>query len=65
MEHCSFNAMKNNRMSNFSLVPKVYMDPDTSPFLRKGEEARLGGRRETSCEVMSVESESRAIVCVL
>ncbi|XP_056299934.1 sulfotransferase family 2, cytosolic sulfotransferase 3 isoform X2 [Pseudoliparis swirei] len=36
VEHCSFNAMKNNCMSNFSLVPKVYMDPDTSPFLRKG-----------------------------
>ncbi|XP_034410409.1 sulfotransferase family 2, cytosolic sulfotransferase 3 isoform X1 [Cyclopterus lumpus] len=35
-EHCSFNAMKNNRMSNFSLVPKKYMNSDTSPFLRKG-----------------------------
>lgn len=35
-EHCSFNAMKNNPMSNFSLVPKVYMDSDKSPFLRKG-----------------------------
>ncbi|TNN36698.1 Sulfotransferase family cytosolic 2B member 1 [Liparis tanakae] len=36
VEHCSFGTMKNNRMSNFSLVPKVYMDHDTSPFLRKG-----------------------------
>ncbi|XP_072317319.1 sulfotransferase family 2, cytosolic sulfotransferase 3 isoform X2 [Eucyclogobius newberryi] len=35
-EHCSFDAMKNNPMSNFSLVPKVYMDSDKSQFLRKG-----------------------------
>ncbi|KAK2844250.1 hypothetical protein Q5P01_010909 [Channa striata] len=35
-EHCSFNSMKANNMSNFSLVPKVYMDSDKSPFLRKG-----------------------------
>lgn len=35
-EHCSFKTMKTNRMSNFSLVPKVYMNPDKSPFLRKG-----------------------------
>lgn len=35
-ENCSFKAMKENPMSNFSLVPKVYMDSDKSPFLRKG-----------------------------
>ncbi|CAL1610678.1 unnamed protein product [Knipowitschia caucasica] len=35
-ENCSFTVMKNNPMSNFSLVPKVYMDSDKSPFLRKG-----------------------------
>uniref|UniRef100_A0AAQ4P943 Sulfotransferase n=1 Tax=Gasterosteus aculeatus aculeatus TaxID=481459 RepID=A0AAQ4P943_GASAC len=35
-EHCSFATMKRNSMSNFSLVPKVYMNSDTSPFLRKG-----------------------------
>lgn len=35
-EHCSFKAMKNNTMSNFQLVPKMYMDLDKSPFLRKG-----------------------------
>ncbi|XP_042281186.1 sulfotransferase family 2, cytosolic sulfotransferase 3 isoform X1 [Thunnus maccoyii] len=35
-EHCSFKTMKSNNMSNFSLVPKVYMDADKSPFLRKG-----------------------------
>ncbi|XP_074510901.1 sulfotransferase family 2, cytosolic sulfotransferase 3 [Sebastes fasciatus] len=35
-EHCSFKTMKTNRMSNFSLIPKVYMNTDKSPFLRKG-----------------------------
>ncbi|XP_044062568.1 sulfotransferase family 2, cytosolic sulfotransferase 3 isoform X2 [Siniperca chuatsi] len=35
-QHCSFKNMKANNMSNFSLVPKVHMDPDKSPFLRKG-----------------------------
>lgn len=33
---CSFKTMKDNKMSNFSLVPKMYMDTDKSPFLRKG-----------------------------
>lgn len=35
-EHCSFKAMKTNTMSNFSLVPKIYMDNDKSHFFRKG-----------------------------
>ncbi|KAG7266646.1 hypothetical protein CRUP_032324 [Coryphaenoides rupestris] len=35
-EHCCFKNMRNNCMSNYSLVPKEYMDPSTSPFLRKG-----------------------------
>ncbi|XP_045899953.1 sulfotransferase family 2, cytosolic sulfotransferase 3 isoform X2 [Micropterus dolomieu] len=35
-EHCSFKNMKANNMSNFSLVPKKYMDPDKSSFFRKG-----------------------------
>ncbi|XP_078109624.1 sulfotransferase 2B1-like isoform X1 [Sander vitreus] len=35
-EHCSFKTMKTNKMSNFSLVPKEYMNPDKSPFFRKG-----------------------------
>ncbi|XP_023819616.1 sulfotransferase family cytosolic 2B member 1 isoform X2 [Oryzias latipes] len=35
-EHCTFKSMKANTMSNFSLVPKKYMDSDKSPFLRKG-----------------------------
>uniref|UniRef100_A0A672GZQ5 Sulfotransferase n=1 Tax=Salarias fasciatus TaxID=181472 RepID=A0A672GZQ5_SALFA len=36
-EQCSFQTMKKNTMSNFSLVPKAYMDNDKSPFLRKGQ----------------------------
>lgn len=35
-EHCSFQTMKNNKLSNFSLVPKAFMDNDKSPFFRKG-----------------------------
>ncbi|CAN9514062.1 unnamed protein product [Ophioblennius macclurei] len=35
-QHCSFHTMKNNKLSNFSLVPKGFMDNDKSPFLRKG-----------------------------
>uniref|UniRef100_A0A8C9VE79 Sulfotransferase n=1 Tax=Scleropages formosus TaxID=113540 RepID=A0A8C9VE79_SCLFO len=35
-EHCSFNNMKNNTMSNYSLVPEDIMDSSKSPFLRRG-----------------------------
>ncbi|XP_013882985.1 sulfotransferase family cytosolic 2B member 1 [Austrofundulus limnaeus] len=35
-EQCSFKTMKSNPMSNFSLVPKKYMDIEKAPFLRKG-----------------------------
>ncbi|XP_067366281.1 sulfotransferase 2B1-like isoform X1 [Channa argus] len=35
-EHCSFKSMKANQMSNFSLVPKKYMDSEKSNFFRKG-----------------------------
>ncbi|XP_061675991.1 sulfotransferase family 2, cytosolic sulfotransferase 3 [Syngnathoides biaculeatus] len=34
--HSSFKSMQANIMSNFSLVPKIYMDSDKSQFLRKG-----------------------------
>nr|XP_020488323.1 sulfotransferase family cytosolic 2B member 1-like [Labrus bergylta] len=34
--HCSFKTMKSNSMSNFSMVPKAYLDKDKSAFLRKG-----------------------------
>ncbi|KAG9335412.1 hypothetical protein JZ751_004734 [Albula glossodonta] len=35
-DHCQFKNMKNNTMSNYSLVPKEFMDSSKSPFLRKG-----------------------------
>lgn len=35
-DHCSFGNMKNNSMSNYSLVPQDIMDSSKSPFLRKG-----------------------------
>ncbi|KAJ8289741.1 hypothetical protein GJAV_G00004770 [Gymnothorax javanicus] len=34
--HCQFNNMKTNIMSNFSLVPQDIMDNSKSPFFRKG-----------------------------
>ncbi|KAI5611996.1 sulfotransferase family 2, cytosolic sulfotransferase 3 [Silurus asotus] len=35
-EHCEFKSMKQNNMSNYSLVPQTIMDNEKSPFLRKG-----------------------------
>ncbi|XP_069393450.1 sulfotransferase family 2, cytosolic sulfotransferase 3 isoform X2 [Paralichthys olivaceus] len=35
-ENCTFESMKANNMSNFSLIPKQYMDNEKSPFFRKG-----------------------------
>ncbi|XP_066533511.1 sulfotransferase family 2, cytosolic sulfotransferase 3 isoform X2 [Hoplias malabaricus] len=35
-EHCLFKNMKQNKMSNYSLVPSDIMDSNKSPFLRKG-----------------------------
>ncbi|XP_028836819.1 sulfotransferase family cytosolic 2B member 1-like [Denticeps clupeoides] len=34
--HCSFKSMKDNAMSNYSLVPQDIMDNTKSPFMRKG-----------------------------
>ncbi|XP_063054321.1 sulfotransferase 2B1-like [Engraulis encrasicolus] len=36
VSHCTFNQMKTNTMSNFSLIPRNIMDHQRSPFLRKG-----------------------------
>ncbi|XP_012673451.2 sulfotransferase 2B1-like [Clupea harengus] len=36
VSHCSFNTMKTNAMSNYSLVPQEAMDTKKSAFLRKG-----------------------------
>ncbi|XP_016383638.1 sulfotransferase family 2, cytosolic sulfotransferase 2 [Sinocyclocheilus rhinocerous] len=35
-DHCVFRNMKQNKMSNFSLVPEEYMDQKKSEFMRKG-----------------------------
>ncbi|KAM9837645.1 sulfotransferase 2B1-like [Aulostomus maculatus] len=35
-ERCLFKNMKKNNMSNYSVVPKEYMDQTKSEFLRKG-----------------------------
>ncbi|XP_037533054.1 sulfotransferase 2B1-like [Nematolebias whitei] len=35
-EYCSFKSMKDNKMSNYSTLPKETMDHDKSPFMRKG-----------------------------
>ncbi|XP_068099092.1 sulfotransferase 2B1-like [Hyperolius riggenbachi] len=36
VENTSFQFMKENQMSNYSLVPSNYMDQEKSPFMRKG-----------------------------
>ncbi|XP_047664525.1 sulfotransferase 2B1-like [Tachysurus fulvidraco] len=35
-EHCEFRSMKQNKMSNYSLLPEALMDTKKSTFLRKG-----------------------------
>lgn len=35
-DHCMFKNMKQNKMSNYSLVPSEFMDQTKSEFLRKG-----------------------------
>ncbi|XP_041964398.1 sulfotransferase 2B1-like [Alosa sapidissima] len=36
VSHCTFNTMKTNAMSNYSLVPQEVLDKTKSAFLRKG-----------------------------
>ena len=36
-EQCVFKNMKNNKMSNYSLVPDTILDQNVSKFLRKGK----------------------------
>lgn len=35
-DRCLFKNMKQNKMSNYSLVPRDFMDQTKSEFLRKG-----------------------------
>lgn len=36
-ERCVFKNMKENKMSNYSMVPPEFMDQSKSEFLRKGQ----------------------------
>lgn len=36
IEHTSFEEMKHNKMVNFEFVPKVGINQEISPFMRKG-----------------------------
>ncbi|CAJ0949684.1 unnamed protein product, partial [Ranitomeya imitator] len=36
VKYASFKNMKQNNMTNYSLVPSGYMDQEKSPFFRKG-----------------------------
>lgn len=42
--NASFESMKSNKMSNFSLTPKFIMNQKKSAFLRKGDEGMERGR---------------------
>ncbi|XP_040290501.1 sulfotransferase 2B1-like isoform X1 [Bufo bufo] len=36
VENASFKSMKENKMTNFTMLPPGYMDQEKSPFMRKG-----------------------------
>ncbi|XP_075047315.1 sulfotransferase 2B1-like [Mixophyes fleayi] len=36
VKHASFNAMKENKMSNYSVIPQDFMDQTKGSFMRKG-----------------------------
>ncbi|NXY20217.1 ST2B1 Sulfotransferase, partial [Atrichornis clamosus] len=42
-QHCSFSAMRDNVMANYSLIPREIMDHSRGCFMRKGEGGRAGG----------------------
>lgn len=37
IQHTSFQEMKNNPCTNYSMFPEIMMDLKVSPFMRKGE----------------------------
>lgn len=36
-QHCSFSAMRDNAMANYSLIPNEIMDHSQGRFMRKGQ----------------------------
>lgn len=36
-QHCSFSAMRDNAMANYTLIPAEIMDHSQGRFMRKGE----------------------------
>ncbi|NXS03439.1 ST2B1 Sulfotransferase, partial [Oxylabes madagascariensis] len=48
-QHCSFSAMRDNAMANYSLIPAEIMDHSQGRFMRKGEgKLAVGLGREDS-----------------
>ncbi|NXB90495.1 ST2B1 Sulfotransferase, partial [Vidua chalybeata] len=47
-QHCSFSAMRDNAMANYSLIPAEIMDHSQGRFMRKGEGERGWGRWGTA-----------------
>lgn len=41
-EQCMFRNMKQNKMSNYSMVPPEFMDQSKTEFLRKGKFQMMG-----------------------
>lgn len=37
VKHSSFNVMKGNKMSNYTLIPQDFMDQTKGSFMRKGK----------------------------
>lgn len=42
-QHCSFAAMRDNAMANYTLIPREIMDHSQGRFMRKGEGTGGGG----------------------
>lgn len=45
IEQCAFKNMKQNNMSNYSLVPQEHLDQSKVSFLRKGRQEKTYSNR--------------------